>query len=93
MDNQYASWLNHSVAEEIIPDIKRRFGRAIKKRRSEIGISQEELAERSNLHRTYIADIERGTRNVSLENIDRLAKALNIPIATLFANYNVEVEE
>lgn len=81
------------MAEEIIPDIKRRFGRAIKKRRSEIGISQEELAERSNLHRTYIADIERGERNVSLENIEKLAKALNIPIAALFANYNVEVEE
>lgn len=81
------------MVEEIISDIKHRFGRAIKKRRSELGISQEELAERSNLHRTYIADIERGTRNVSLENIERLAKALNISIAILFANYNVEVKE
>jgi len=81
------------VAEETIPDIKQRFGRAIKKRRTELGISQEELAERADLHRTYIADIERGTRNVSLENIEKLTKALQIPIATLFANYNVEVQE
>ena len=81
------------MAEETIPDIKQRFGRAIKKRRTELGISQEELAERADLHRTYIADIERGTRNVSLENIEKLAKALRIPIATLFANYNVEVQE
>ncbi|MET0625257.1 MAG: helix-turn-helix transcriptional regulator [Pyrinomonadaceae bacterium] len=70
--------------------VKSRFGLAIKQRRQEIGISQEVLAERAGLHRTYIGDIERGARNVSLENIEKLAKALQLPISDLFANYGVE---
>lgn len=52
--------------------------------RSRLGISQEELAERAGLHRTYISDIERGARNLSLESIEKLARALQIPLATLF---------
>ncbi|NET31356.1 MAG: helix-turn-helix transcriptional regulator [Cyanothece sp. SIO1E1] len=74
-------------------DIKQRFGLAIRQRRSELGISQEELANRANLHRTYISDIERGTRNLALENIETLAKALNISVSTLFANYGIEESE
>lgn len=70
--------------------IKQRFGLGIKQRRVELGISQEELAFRSGLHRTYISDIERGSRNPSLENIEKLAKALEISISTLFANYGIE---
>lgn len=79
--------------EEINPHIKQRFGSAIKKRRSELGISQEELAEQANLHRTYIADIERGERNVALINIEKLAKALNISISALFVEVEVEVDK
>jgi transcriptional regulator with XRE-family HTH domain len=67
-----------------------RFGLAIRQRRHELAISQEELAEKSDLHRTYISDIERGSRNPSLESIERLAKALEIKISTLFANYSFE---
>jgi len=70
--------------------VKRRLGRAVKQRRQEIGISQEVLAERAGLHRTYIGDIERGARNLSLENIEKLAKALQISISDLFANYGVD---
>ena len=70
--------------------IKQRFGLAIKQRRGELGISQEELAFRTGLHRTYISDIERGSRNPSLENIEKLAKALEISLSTLFANYGIE---
>ena len=54
--------------------------------RSRLGISQEELAERAQLHRTYISDVERGARNVSLTSIDRLARALEVPISTLVAD-------
>jgi transcriptional regulator with XRE-family HTH domain len=54
------------------------FGRAVRKRRIALGLSQEELAERADLHRTYISDIERGSRNVSLENIKRIAGALKV---------------
>lgn len=73
--------------------IKQRFGLAIKQRRGEIGISQEELAFRSGLHRTYISDIERGSRNPSLENIEKLAKALEISVSALFANYGIEADK
>lgn len=70
----------------------KRFGLAIKQRRQEIGISQEELAFRSNLHRTYISDVERGYRNPSLDNVTELAKALEISVSELFAMYKVEEE-
>ena len=70
--------------------VKSQFGLAIKRRRQEIGISQEVLAERAGLHRTYIGDIERGARNLSLENIEKIARALQISISDLFAKYGVE---
>jgi transcriptional regulator with XRE-family HTH domain len=66
-------------------DIKSRFGRAITKRRHELGISQEELADRAGLHRTYVSDIERGERNPSLVNIEKLAHALALSLSALFA--------
>lgn len=68
-------------------EIKKRFGLAVKKRRQELNISQEELAERASLHRTYISDIERGRRNVSLENIENIAKALEISLSSFFQNF------
>lgn len=64
-------------------DIRMRFGLAVRMRRSELKISQEEFAERANLHRTYISDLERGKRNVSLENVEKLAKALRLSISEL----------
>jgi|TARA_B100001964_G_scaffold240081_1_gene309091 transcriptional regulator with XRE-family HTH domain len=65
-------------------DIKKLFGNKVKQFRLELGISQEELAFRSGLHRTYISDLERGNRNVSLETIQKIANALNISIDKLF---------
>jgi len=44
------------------------------------------------LHRTYVADIERGARNVALENIEKLARALEISIADFFAKYDIDLE-
>ncbi len=61
-----------------------RFGRAIRKLRRERNISQEKLADLCTLHRTYISDVELGKRNVSLENISRIACALNVSITELF---------
>ncbi len=65
-------------------DIRIRFGQAVRKRRQELGISQEDLAALAGMHRTYLGDIERGKRNVALVNVERLAAALNVPIAALF---------
>jgi len=65
-------------------DIRERFGFAVKDRREALGLTQEEFAERAGIHRTYLSDIERGTRNVSLINIERVALALSVKISELF---------
>jgi CheY-like chemotaxis protein len=67
-----------------ILDVKKIFGASVKVRRQQHGISQEELAERADLHRTYISDVERGARNLSLESISKLARALDVSISALF---------
>jgi len=68
-------------------DIRVRFGLAVKKRRLELGISQEKLAECIDLHRTYVADVERGTRNLSLISIEKVAKGLDLSISDFFSKY------
>jgi transcriptional regulator with XRE-family HTH domain len=65
-------------------DIRIRFGRAIRRIREEQEINQEEAADRCDLHRTYYSGIERGVRNVSLVNIERIAKGLKTSLADLF---------
>lgn len=65
-------------------DPKREFGTAVRENRNRLGLSQETLAERANLHRTYISGVEQGVRNLSLESISKLARALEISIAALF---------
>lgn len=80
------------MSNESKVDIKKRFGLAIKQRRKELDISQEELAFRAGIHRTYISDIERGFRNPSLENIEKLAKALEVTVSALFSRYGIELE-
>ena len=59
-------------------------GKNVKKYRIEAKISQEKLGELCDLHRTYISDIERGKRSISLNNIEKIALALNIDIQSLF---------
>ena len=61
------------------------FGAAVRNQRFRLGLSQEELAERADLHRTYIAGIEGGGRNITLKNIAKLAKALEVSTAALLA--------
>lgn len=61
------------------PNPKQLFGEQLRAARLAIGISQEELAHRAGYDRTYISSCERGKRNISLEAIVRLAKALNLP--------------
>jgi two-component system, response regulator len=65
-------------------DLKALLGAAIKAERSALRISQEELAYRADLHRTYVSDVERGARNPSIESVAKLAHALELPVATLF---------
>ena len=65
-------------------DIVKVFGANVKKYRSKIGLSQEALAEKSGLHRTYISAVERYRRSISLENIQRIADALEVETHRLF---------
>jgi transcriptional regulator with XRE-family HTH domain len=65
-------------------NIRIRFGRAIRRIREEQGINQEEAAERCGLHRTYYSGIERGVRNVSLVNIEKVSKGLKMALPDLF---------
>tara|TARA_Y100001958_G_C21063032_1_gene425212 strand:- start:529 stop:744 length:216 start_codon:yes stop_codon:yes gene_type:complete len=62
-----------------------KFGNVIRKLRKEKGISQEELARRADLHRTYIGMIERAEKNITLLNIEKFAKALDVKITDLFS--------
>ena len=66
------------------PDIRDRFGFAVRSRREALDLTQEELAEKAGIHRTYLADIERGKRNLALINIERLAAALTLSLSELF---------
>jgi transcriptional regulator with XRE-family HTH domain len=66
-------------------DIQVKLGEKIKKIRKEKELSQEQLATKSKLHRTYISDIERGDRNVSIRNIEKIAKALGVTISDLLS--------
>jgi transcriptional regulator with XRE-family HTH domain len=67
------------------PDIRKRFGRASRRLREQQRISQEEAAERCGLHRTYYSGVERGVRNLSLVNIEKIAKGLGINLRNLFS--------
>jgi transcriptional regulator with XRE-family HTH domain len=60
------------------------FGRRVRYLREAAGMSQEALADRAGLHRTYVSSLERGKRNVGLDNILGLARALGVPPAVLF---------
>lgn len=73
--------------------LQKAFGRVVKRIRMKKGISQEQLAELVDLHRTYISDIERGGRNVSLVNIYRIAEGLNVKTTDLFQRMDEELHE
>lgn len=66
-------------------DIRLVVGKRVKDLRNKIGISQEELAEIAGLDRTYITSVECGKRNISIVNIEKLAKALNVSLAEFFS--------
>lgn len=57
----------------------------LREKRIRLGLSQESLAEKAGLHRTYIGSIERGERNVSIDNVERLAKALGVHASDLLS--------
>ena len=74
----------NSILIRMPEDIKIRFGNRLRKLREAKGLSQESLAHEAGLDRTYVSSVERGKRNISIENIERLALALGIKIKEFF---------
>ena len=65
-------------------NIKEKVGKRIKYLRNQIGVSQEELADKAGIDRTYITSVECGKRNVSIVNIEKIANALDVTLSKLF---------
>lgn len=63
-----------------------KFGNRVRKERQNLGLSQEELAARAGVHRTYIGMIERGEKNITLENIEKIACALSLSLPDIFSD-------
>lgn len=68
-------------------DLREAFGIRVRELRQGLGLSQEGLAEKADLHRNYIGGIERGERNVGLINVGKLADALDVSVADLFGTF------
>jgi transcriptional regulator with XRE-family HTH domain len=68
--------------------ILEKFGEKVREERLRQHLSQEELASRAGVHRTYIGMIERAEKNITLENIEKISKALNLPIDILLKNHD-----
>lgn len=67
-------------------EIKKAVGETIRDLRNKQALSQEDLANLTNLHRTYISSVERGKRNISIENLEKIAKALSTKISNILKN-------
>lgn len=68
-------------------EILRKFGKKVREERAKLGISQEELAARAGVHRTYIGMLERAEKNITLENVKKVCKALDISIEDFFVGF------
>lgn len=69
-------------------DILEYFGQRVRRERLRLGISQEELASRASVHRTYVGMVERAEKNITLVNIEKIARALGVEISELFTGYD-----
>ncbi|WP_173915212.1 helix-turn-helix domain-containing protein [Halobacillus sp. Marseille-Q1614] len=87
------------MREDHINQARKEFGRNLAAIRKELGITQEELAYRADIHATYVSAIERGVRNTKIDMIHNIAFALGVPPSHLFStikvpdNYNERSEE
>ena len=72
-----------SISKPVSSDARRLFAKRLRQIRQVKGLSQEALADLAGLHRTYVGSVERSERNVSIDSMERLAKALEVDIAEL----------
>lgn len=68
----------------MVSEIAKQIGQRIRNYRVKLGLSQEKLAEFSGVHPTYIGQLERGEKNATLESVEKISKALNLPLSKLF---------
>lgn len=80
------------IAEAALSPATHEFGRRVVARRNELGLSQEKAAERIGLHWTYLGQVERGRRNVTLQNILKIADGLRIDAGELVSGLPVPVD-
>jgi transcriptional regulator with XRE-family HTH domain len=73
-----------------MPTLRDKLGRAVRRLRTDAGFSQESFADACRLHRTYIGSIERGETNISLDNLERIARTLKMPVSRLFSEAELE---
>lgn len=73
-----------SILMAVSSDARKLFAKKLRQIRQAQGLSQETLADLAGLHRTYVGSIERSERNVSIDNIERLAQALEVDIVEFF---------
>ena len=71
-------------------NIKLKVGQRIKELRTKLGISQEALANRADIDRTYVTDVENGRRNIAIENLEKLILALDVSISDFFNSTEFE---
>mgnify|MGYP001611726056 CR=1 FL=1 len=64
-----------------------KFGKNVREERTKLDLSQEELASRAGVHRTYIGMIERAEKNITLENIQKVCRALNLRVGNFFVDF------
>jgi transcriptional regulator with XRE-family HTH domain len=73
-----------------MPSLRGKLGKAVRRLRLEKGYSQESFADAVSVHRTYMGSVERGEVNISLDNIDRIAKALKLSVSALLVEAEAE---
>jgi len=67
--------------------IRNKFGKRVRELRKQKGWSQEDLADKAGLHRTYVGTVERGEQNISIDNIEKIAKTLGRSLEYLFKGF------
>jgi transcriptional regulator with XRE-family HTH domain len=82
--------LSNVINNRLMDSICERIGLNIRRIREEQGLSQEELGAIADLHRAYIGQIERGEKNIGLQNLEKIANALNVDVRVLVDNPRID---